>query len=195
MKEKIVVELDVRDDLKKKKEPFQKIMQSIKPLQEGDQFILHATFKPTPLLRLLKAKGFSHEVKQQAPDHWIVVFTKQKRKFSLTSLFGSKQDQDTDPIPSQSANSKVDEEEIAQSVKKDLKREGNVYRLDNRGLEPPKPMMRTLFQLSRMKPGETLIITNERVPVFLFEELKELGYDHQYEQIDDNTVTITITKK
>ena len=195
MKGKKVVELDVREDLKNKREPFKKIMEAIKPLQEGDQFILHAIFKPTPLLKLLKAKGFSYEVQQQAPDHWTVIFTKQKRRFSLTSLFGSKQDQDTAPAPSHSGNPMVDEEEIAQSVENDLKKEGNVYRLDNRGLEPPKPMMRTLHQLSRMKPGETLIITNERVPVFLFEELKELGYDYQYEQIDENTVNITITKK
>jgi uncharacterized protein (DUF2249 family) len=55
--------------------------------------------------------------------------------------------------------------------------------------------MHTLHQLSRTKPGETLIITNERIPVFLFEKLKKLGYDYHYEQIDDSTVTITITKK
>lgn len=75
-----MVELDLRDDLKKKKEPFQKIMQSIKPLQEGDQFILHAIFKPTPLLRLLKAKGFSHEVKQQAPAIIGLLFLRNKNE-------------------------------------------------------------------------------------------------------------------
>jgi len=67
MREAKVVELDVRDDLKQKKEPFQKIMQAVKTLQEGDQLILHAIFKPTPLLTLLKAKGFTHEVQQLAP--------------------------------------------------------------------------------------------------------------------------------
>ncbi|EGL83290.1 putative universal stress protein [Caldalkalibacillus thermarum TA2.A1] len=195
MKKNRVVELDVREDLKNKREPFQKIMNVVKTLQEGDQFILHATFKPTPLLTLLKAKGFQHELEQRAADHWVVTFTKKRRKFSLSNLFGGKKTPEKPRLSSPPAQTMVDDEEIAQSVEKDLKREGKVYRLDNRGLEPPKPMMRTLHQLSRMKPGESLIITNERVPVFLFEELQQLGYDYQYEQVDENTVHITITKK
>ncbi|KEF38312.1 hypothetical protein M670_02353 [Schinkia azotoformans MEV2011] len=38
-----VVELDVREDLKNKQEPFQKIMKAIESLDStGDTFILHA---------------------------------------------------------------------------------------------------------------------------------------------------------
>lgn len=72
-----VVEVDVREDLKNKIEPFQKIMEAVKPLQDGDTFILHAPFKPTPLFPILKAKGFSNEAEQIDKKHWKVTFTKE----------------------------------------------------------------------------------------------------------------------
>ncbi|MFT4417141.1 DUF2249 domain-containing protein [Fredinandcohnia humi] len=71
-----VVELDVREDLKNKIEPFQKIMEAIKTLEAGDVFILHAPFKPTPLFTVLKAKGFSNEAEQIDKKHWKIIFTK-----------------------------------------------------------------------------------------------------------------------
>ncbi|MDF1507781.1 DUF2249 domain-containing protein [Robertmurraya sp. DFI.2.37] len=74
--EKRVVELDVREDLKNKIEPFQKIMVAVKGLESGDVFILHAPFKPTPLFAVLKAKGFVHQAEQLEKKHWKVTFTK-----------------------------------------------------------------------------------------------------------------------
>lgn len=74
--EQKIVELDVREDIKNKLEPFQKIMSAVKDLQEGDVFILHAPFKPTPLFTVLKAKGFVYEVEQIEKKHWKVIFTK-----------------------------------------------------------------------------------------------------------------------
>lgn len=71
-----IVELDVREDLKNKLEPFQKIMTAVKDLEAGDIFILHAPFKPTPLFTVLKAKGFEHEAEQIEKKHWKVTFTK-----------------------------------------------------------------------------------------------------------------------
>lgn len=72
-----IIELDVREDLKNKIEPFQKIMEAIKELKKNDIFILHAPFKPTPLFTVLKAKGFTHEAEELEKKHWKVVFTKQ----------------------------------------------------------------------------------------------------------------------
>jgi uncharacterized protein (DUF2249 family) len=72
-----IVELDVREDLQKKIEPFEKIMNTIKPLQAGDTFILHAPFKPIPLFPIMKAKGFTYEAEQIGKKHWKVTFVKQ----------------------------------------------------------------------------------------------------------------------
>jgi uncharacterized protein (DUF2249 family) len=71
------VQLDVREDIKNKQEPFQKIMSSIKDLTVGDTFVLHAPFKPVPLIPVIEAKGFAHEIEEKAKDHWVVTFVKQ----------------------------------------------------------------------------------------------------------------------
>ncbi|MFL6555518.1 MAG: DUF2249 domain-containing protein [Bacillus sp. (in: firmicutes)] len=74
--EQRIIELDVREDLKNKIEPFQKIMKAIKELNGNDIFILHAPFKPVPLFGVLKAKGFTHQEEEIENKHWRVTFTK-----------------------------------------------------------------------------------------------------------------------
>lgn len=66
--------------------------------------------------------------------------------------------------------------------------------LDNRGLEPPQPMMRTLKKLESMKKGEQLAIINDRRPMFLYEELDEMGFLHETQAQEDGSFKITITK-
>lgn len=70
------VELDVREDLAKKEDPFHKIMGAVNDLKQGDVFVLHAPFKPTPLLNVLKRKGFEHEIEELESKHFKVTFTK-----------------------------------------------------------------------------------------------------------------------
>ncbi|WP_423407192.1 DUF2249 domain-containing protein [Heyndrickxia sp. MSNUG] len=67
--------------------------------------------------------------------------------------------------------------------------------LDNRGLEPPQPMMRTLAALEDLGKGQTLVIINDRRPMFLFEQLDELGYIYLTEQQDDGSYKVTISRK
>lgn len=64
--------------------------------------------------------------------------------------------------------------------------------LDNRGLEPPQPMMRTLAALTKMKDDEVLTIINDRRPMFLYEQLEELGYKQHTEQQEDGSFKIEI---
>ncbi|QGH37027.1 DUF2249 domain-containing protein [Gracilibacillus salitolerans] len=67
--------------------------------------------------------------------------------------------------------------------------------LDNRGMEPPQPMIRTLKYLETMESGEQLAIVNDRRPMFLYEELDELGFDHVTESQEDGSFKIVITKR
>ncbi|RHW42303.1 DUF2249 domain-containing protein [Neobacillus notoginsengisoli] len=64
--------------------------------------------------------------------------------------------------------------------------------LDNRGLEPPQPMMRTLATLETLKENETLTIFNDRRPMFLYEQLEELGYKQKTEEQKDGSFKIEI---
>jgi uncharacterized protein (DUF2249 family) len=187
------IEIDVREDLKNKFEPFQKIMKAVQSLEEGDTLILHTPFKPKPLITLLKAKGFTWEAEQKEAAHWVTSFTKKKKGRSFFSFFKKKKKEATGLGVADDSISK--DVVLSESVEKDLEKAGSLYRLDNRGLQPPQPMMRTLHQLTRMDAGETLIIINERIPVFLFEELQQLGYEYSYEEVEDKHVEITIIKK
>ena len=71
-----VVELDVREDLKNKLDPFEKIMDVIRDLKQNDTFILHAPFKPIPLYEVMKGKGFVYETEEIDKTHYKVTFTK-----------------------------------------------------------------------------------------------------------------------
>ena len=66
--------------------------------------------------------------------------------------------------------------------------------LDNRGLEPPQPMMRTLAALESLNTGETLSIINDRRPMFLYEQLEEMGLKYITTAQEDGSFLIEITK-
>ena len=70
------IELDVREDIQNKLEPFAKIMNAISCLSANDIFILHVPFKPVPLYGVLKAKGFEYEAEKIGAKHYRIIFTK-----------------------------------------------------------------------------------------------------------------------
>ena len=72
------VEVDVREDLKLKKDPFDKIMAVVKDLKEGQGFILHAPFNPVPLHGVLKRKGFRYQAEKIERKHWKVIYEKEE---------------------------------------------------------------------------------------------------------------------
>jgi uncharacterized protein (DUF2249 family) len=175
-----VVELDVRPMLQKKLEPFQLIMDTVKKLGKDDIFVLHATFRPTPLFGVMKLKGYAGKAEQAGREHWIATFVHKKNKHWLDET-------------GTSVETAVDAEQDAPDS---LPREDGpaTVKLDNRGLEPPQPMVRTLSTLVRCRPGDEVVIHNDRVPVFLLEELKRLGYPHKIEEQPDGSAIVTIRK-
>lgn len=71
-----IVEMDVREDLLNKQEPFQKIMMAISDFKTKDTFLLHAPFEPVPLYTVLKARGFEHLAEEIEENHWKITFIK-----------------------------------------------------------------------------------------------------------------------
>ncbi|MCL6548622.1 MAG: DUF2249 domain-containing protein [Alicyclobacillus sp.] len=151
-----LVDLDVREMLRAKQEPFQVIMQTVATVGDEDVFQLHATFRPDPLIRVLGKQGFHHAVVQESDDHFIVQFYKEPT-------------------------------------------DRPYFHLDNRGLEPPQPMVRALDFLDRhaeCQSGELgLEIWNERVPAFLLPELEERGFSYDIDDQEDGTVRVKIFKR
>lgn len=76
-KETSFLEIDVREDLKLKIEPFDKIMGAVQQLKEGQNLILHAPFNPVPLHKVLKGKGFGYEAEEIEHQHWKITYTQQ----------------------------------------------------------------------------------------------------------------------
>lgn len=195
-KENRIVSLDARPYLRKKLEPFQLIMDTVGKLAKDEVLILHATFKPTPLLGLMKMKGYSNRVEMVRPEHWVTAFAhKSLGKKLLDDLDfeayagmeeGAVEDLSSEgETPVSNAEPKREPEESFQ---------GRTKELDNRGLQPPQPMVRTLKALETSAPGDRVVIHNDRVPMFLIEELQRLGYPYSVEQQQDGSAKVTIHK-
>jgi uncharacterized protein (DUF2249 family) len=177
-----IVELDVRTYLRNKSDPFHIIMDAVKKLDKDDMFILHATIKPSPLITLLKMKGFVNKTERIEQDHWVVTLVRKENRQWL--------DEDVH-ITASPATEDIHADHGTNSESTD----SQIIQLDNRGLEPPKPMVRTLSALERSRPGDEIWIHNDRVPVFLMEELTSLGYSYTVEEQPDGTAKVKIVKR
>ncbi len=66
--------------------------------------------------------------------------------------------------------------------------------LDNRGLQPPEPMIRTLERLQELSAGDVLTIHNDRVPVYLLPQLLDRGATYEVEELADGSARVRIVK-
>ncbi len=57
--------------------------------------------------------------------------------------------------------------------------------IDNRGLQPPEPMVRILSSLGELEEGQELVALMDREPMLLYPELERRGYVWQFESADD----------
>lgn len=146
-----IVDLDLRPMLRAGGEPFDKIMETVAALGPGQGLRLFATFKPTPLLRVLESKGFVHEAKELERGEWEVLFRPSKAAVADGEA-GAVLPTDNSVWPEP------------------------VQHLDNRDLDPPEPMVRILAATEAMKEGEVLSALLCREPTFLLAELAKRGH-------------------
>lgn len=66
------------------------------------------------------------------------------------------------------------------------------HMLDNRGLDPPEPLHRTLAFLESMASDEHLVGYFERRPMLLYPRLEERGFTHETFEDEDGTVRVLI---
>ncbi|MNL33991.1 hypothetical protein D3C87_1559330 [compost metagenome] len=69
-----------------------------------------------------------------------------------------------------------------------------VIRVDNRGLEPPEPMVRILAVIQQLAPGQRLEARNERRPMLLYPKLEELGFSHETVDLPEGGVLLTVRR-
>lgn len=76
--EKDYIEVDVREDLEQKIEPFDKIMGAIQSLKDDQYLVLHAPFNPIPLHKVLGRRGFSNNPEKIDRKHWRVEYKREE---------------------------------------------------------------------------------------------------------------------
>lgn len=165
-----VVAVDVREDLRQGREPFQRIMEARARVPDGGALCLRAIFEPFPLYGVLGRQGFAHHTECLADDDWRVWFYPEGA-----------------PAPSTSAPQAAPAEGTADD-------DTGVVVLDVRGLEPPEPMVRTLEALNDLPPDGTLVQLNVRVPRFLLPELEARGFTYEIREQEPELVRVFIRR-
>jgi uncharacterized protein (DUF2249 family) len=66
--------VDVRADIQRGEEPFDRIMQAVAVLGAEEELVIVNLFEPVPLYGVLGAQGFSHETQRTADGDWRVTF-------------------------------------------------------------------------------------------------------------------------
>jgi uncharacterized protein (DUF2249 family) len=69
-----VVEVDVRDDIRRGDEPFAQIMAAVKGLAGADALMIRVPFEPVPLYDVLGRRGLAHWTERVADDDWRIWF-------------------------------------------------------------------------------------------------------------------------
>jgi uncharacterized protein (DUF2249 family) len=179
----LIVDIDVRPDLRRGEEPFSKIMAARREVRPGGVLRLRATFEPVPLYAVLGKQGMEHWTERFADDDWRVWF--------YTPGAPSSNAQDAPAIAARPISEEVTASPAAPAGAAGDP-EDDVVILDVRGLEPPEPMMRTFEALEQLPRGKTLLQLNVRVPQFLLPQLAARGFTYEVREQSADLVRIFI---
>jgi len=162
--------LDVRDDIRRGREPFSKIMQAVATLAPAQDLMLLAPFEPTPLYGILAQQGFRHSAETTTEGDF-------KVRFSRTGA-------DQAPVAKGSGAS---ERRTVRAACDGVP----VLDVDARGLEPPQPMVKILEAVATLPKGALLRAHTDRRPMHLYPQLEERGFAAEStEQSDGSFITL-----
>lgn len=171
-----VVRLDVRDDLKRGREPFSRIMMTVSGLKETEDLLLIAPFEPTPLFRVLAQHGFSHKVNTTAEGDFEVLFTRNPEAAATT-----------EPAKAPAAAPRAPKQAPCNAVP--------VLDVDARGLEPPQPLVTIMEAIATLPEGVELKARTDRRPMHLFAELEARGFHGESEEQSDGSFITHIRRR
>ncbi|MCK9520176.1 MAG: DUF2249 domain-containing protein [Dehalococcoidia bacterium] len=69
-----------------------------------------------------------------------------------------------------------------------------VIEIDNRGLQPPDPMVRILEALEKLPPGDQVLALMDREPMMLYPELERRGFTWTFEEGTGDGHRLTIER-
>ena len=170
-----IVELDVRPILAGGVDPFEKIMETLKGINETDTLKIINTFEPVPLLNVLKGKGYDY--KTERPNDGEVhtfLFKKAENKISEEKVEGDSNELSFEDLEKKFA--------------------GKLKEIDVRDLEMPMPMVTILEEIEKIPDNEALYVHHKRLPQYLLPELEDRNYKLVKKEIDEDNLKIIIFK-
>jgi uncharacterized protein (DUF2249 family) len=66
--------VDVRDDIRRGDEPFDRIMSAVASLTDDEELVILNVFEPVPLYGVLAQQGFTHETTRTPEGDWRITF-------------------------------------------------------------------------------------------------------------------------
>lgn len=169
-----IKDLDVRPLIADNKDPLPQILEKVKSLKPGDILRIINTFEPTPLLSLLKKRGFQSYVDEIGDAHIETYFYKNDNEAVVIEATAKE---------AGGWDTKFDH------FKDKLKT------IDVRALDMPGPMMAILEAINDLPSGYALWVHHKRIPVFLLPELKERAFDFRIKEISEGEVQLLIFKE
>ena len=185
----VPVVVDVREDLRQGGHPLARILQAVKALARGQDLLLLAAFEPVPLYKVLALRGFDHEARLLPGGDWEVRFVRRGRRGATGAPAAAPAPVPPTVPPSTDRPQAAPGNGVASAAAG-----ARWVRMDNRGLEPPEPMIRTFAALGALPDGDVLEIHNDRRPMFLYPHLEERGYRYQTLDQEDGSALVRIWK-
>ena len=171
-----VVTLDVREDIRRGREPFGKIMQAVGALKPDQDFLLIAPFEPKPLYGVLGQQGFGHEARPTSGGDWEVRFTRSDAKATTRG-----------PGPALTARRSCEPSASCDGVPS--------LEVDARGLEPPQPMVTIIEAVAKLPKGARLRALTDRRPMHLYAQLEERGFTGETEEQPDGSFVTYVQRR
>ncbi|WP_254430910.1 DUF2249 domain-containing protein [Magnetospirillum sp. LM-5] len=145
--------LDVRPSLADGEDPLGLILDAAERVEFGGFLVIDAPFNPSPLRRVLAARGFSSYGRRLTSAHWRVFF-------HMDGGQDWERDAEIEMLP---------EGALTWSEEDGL-------HVDVRKLTPPLPMLAILRLIDGHPELAALVVHHERLPQFLIPELAERGW-------------------
>ena len=189
---KRTITLDVREDIRKGREPFGKIMQMVAGLKGDEQLRLLAPFEPAPLYAVLAQRGYAHRSKATPEGDFEVLFTRGSDESTRPEATAALPQAPSGPtsractgIPLRSSRR---QSALTSSGPTSRACTGiPVIEVDARGLEPPQPLVKILEALAALPEGARLRARTDRRPMHLYAQLEERGFLGEGEEQPDGS--------
>jgi hypothetical protein len=173
---KDIVELDVRPVIATGTDPLKLILSKVKELKDDQTLLIINSFEPIPLRHLLKKQNFISKSEKVDIDLFYTWFKKDDSGIAPTET------------PATDASTQA---EFQQFLTRFC---GKISEVDVREMEMPQPMITIISLLSSLGNEEALLVHHRKLPLLLFPELKEQGYNYIYNQLKEDYIQILIFK-